>query len=1109
MRDRRQTMKDCLPMRNASFRAMAVSVLAMLSLLPGVLVVQPARAQAPKVVIDCLPPWETNNRFLESTKIKHPGLSLNGFDCDDNCDIGYGLKQILEKVYGSDTEREVQKVFKAIVEQATQKFEDVSSVGDIRNNSGRLQAKGFVALASYVLENNDYDPTLLEPALPSAAVAVKNFKTALLESKWKFKTNKRQDGVKWATSVMNVARSIDFYLALENAYKHYNIDEFNSETSTNILSNIQKLSLMNDYSHLINYLESIRDIFKVDGTILVSRYHAEPGNASLKMQLAIGYAALVWQNNVSLNNTPWDYNNTMANYINRSFPAMLAVSSGNRNRYWGYQSDDGKYFWAEGAYYLHLAISQVIPFLHVARINNLLKEQGYTQDPFKDTRILNPLDWLADISTPDGKIPPIDDGNKSNMYNTSVLRWASDYGDKDIGEKFAWIGNTASRSDLYPVEIAIPRIEKPMESPLSDVIGNTFENRKNNENGRQEIVVRRTTNNDKQHYIFLNGESGDAISRGEGHEQADQMQLLYYVDDSSYIMDSGYDTGELDYGVVSGFVFGDYENSTWNHYYDHNVMTVHTRNSLYLDGGVRAPVVSVFKRRRVSEHQNVNRIHRENVNKVDILSSSISLDGVNELGQIWYAGEYNRDVLFINDYIFPYLIDINAIKNVDSGNNYEMIYHVNSEDTNFSLYNDRSLEYVVWNNIYKTDQKTINPEKDTNKKLHLQPFFVERSLYKYFILPDKTREPYVADLSKGAGVNIKSLQLIHNGGFLTTVSFIHAFSAGNVLPFLFKAEKPIYQNELEWQYFTRHNTDTTTVDVLIVRSINDTVDNDIHFSIPDANSFYAYLPSDKEYGFTRIVKDDNNWKMNSDFNLNLKISIPRVAISGPLCIQKNQKGHYKSSPVIGGKPPYSYSWSYYRTCPNAGSDLLSPSLGPKCNAWNGIGTTKDVDFGGHNGENFQIRLTVTDSSSPVRSASSQQLEVQVHPSSSVGCPLDPDSVPEPDGKMNKMDPRVEQLFDSNFNEVKESIPEVYALRQNFPNPFNPATEILFDLPESVWVSLVVYDVLGREVARLVEGELQAGWHRARFDAGSLPSGVYLYRIQAGNFMDTGRMLLLK
>ena len=85
----------------------------------------------------------------------------------------------------------------------------------------------------------------------------------------------------------------------------------------------------------------------------------------------------------------------------------------------------------------------------------------------------------------------------------------------------------------------------------------------------------------------------------------------------------------------------------------------------------------------------------------------------------------------------------------------------------------------------------------------------------------------------------------------------------------------------------------------------------------------------------------------------------------------------------------------------------------------------------------------------------------------------------------------------------------YALRQNFPNPFNPSTEILFDLPEDAMVLLVVYDVLGREVARLVQEELPAGTHRVRFDAGNLPSGVYFYRIQAGDFHNTHRMTFLK
>ena len=75
-------------------------------------------------------------------------------------------------------------------------------------------------------------------------------------------------------------------------------------------------------------------------------------------------------------------------------------------------------------------------------------------------------------------------------------------------------------------------------------------------------------------------------------------------------------------------------------------------------------------------------------------------------------------------------------------------------------------------------------------------------------------------------------------------------------------------------------------------------------------------------------------------------------------------------------------------------------------------------------------------------------------------------------------------------------PKAVTLRGNYPNPFNPQTTIGFTLPSASDVRLVVYDALGREVARLVEGELGAGLHEARFDGGSLASGLYLYRLVA-------------
>jgi hypothetical protein len=91
----------------------------------------------------------------------------------------------------------------------------------------------------------------------------------------------------------------------------------------------------------------------------------------------------------------------------------------------------------------------------------------------------------------------------------------------------------------------------------------------------------------------------------------------------------------------------------------------------------------------------------------------------------------------------------------------------------------------------------------------------------------------------------------------------------------------------------------------------------------------------------------------------------------------------------------------------------------------------------------------------------------------------------------------------------EAVPERFALGANYPNPFNPTTVITYDLPEARAVTLTVYDVLGRRVARLDEGVRAAGRHRLRFDASRLSAGVYVYTLEAGDFRAARRMVLLK
>jgi hypothetical protein len=93
--------------------------------------------------------------------------------------------------------------------------------------------------------------------------------------------------------------------------------------------------------------------------------------------------------------------------------------------------------------------------------------------------------------------------------------------------------------------------------------------------------------------------------------------------------------------------------------------------------------------------------------------------------------------------------------------------------------------------------------------------------------------------------------------------------------------------------------------------------------------------------------------------------------------------------------------------------------------------------------------------------------------------------------------------------AEESIPTEFALGQNYPNPFNPSTNITFSLPKPSHVTLQVFTVLGEEVATLVDQELPAGRHEAAWDANSMNGGVYFYRLQAGSFVQTKKLILLK
>jgi len=94
------------------------------------------------------------------------------------------------------------------------------------------------------------------------------------------------------------------------------------------------------------------------------------------------------------------------------------------------------------------------------------------------------------------------------------------------------------------------------------------------------------------------------------------------------------------------------------------------------------------------------------------------------------------------------------------------------------------------------------------------------------------------------------------------------------------------------------------------------------------------------------------------------------------------------------------------------------------------------------------------------------------------------------------------------------LPTDYLLYQNFPNPFNPTTKIKFEIPgqarnDNLLVTLKVYDLLGREIATIINEEKPIGEYEVEFDAAGLPSGIYFYQLRSGNYTETKKMVLIR
>ncbi|OQA65443.1 MAG: hypothetical protein BWY38_02528 [Ignavibacteria bacterium ADurb.Bin266] len=111
--------------------------------------------------------------------------------------------------------------------------------------------------------------------------------------------------------------------------------------------------------------------------------------------------------------------------------------------------------------------------------------------------------------------------------------------------------------------------------------------------------------------------------------------------------------------------------------------------------------------------------------------------------------------------------------------------------------------------------------------------------------------------------------------------------------------------------------------------------------------------------------------------------------------------------------------------------------------------------------------------------------------------------------LSRLNEILQSRFGVNSGESEKIIPDEYSLEQNYPNPFNPTTTIRYDLPKDGVVQLEVFDIIGRKITTLVNTHQSAGRYEVNFDAGKLASGVYIYKLQSGQYISSKKMMLLK
>lgn len=897
-----------------SIKILKIGLLLIFILYCGRLIAQP-------INLTNLPANGPNTRFNQSDLFPNntfrPFLSIRGFDSQtlpNGNNFGYGLKQVLE-IHINSSNESVSSVVNALRDTASIAFTSLTGnlenkMNQINRNTRIIQAKAFVALSTLVLEQNGY-AALSQDSLDGFgkphSTAMAELKDALVippggmlmagdlvVSAAKNDTENAfaillgmadgLDPVHATRSLNNIARALDLYLAIENAYAHYGLSDgaLLTQSQRNGLfalfgRNIRALHRVNmlkvnDINTLLQPVNpsiinnialfvSVKIWANIAGLFLDDPLHKlQPGNWPFKIFLSTGYASLA-MNGTSLSQ--------YAGYFTDAYVSAGKQENSGRTNYWSYQTDNGNRFWAEGPHYLHFTLEDIIPFWHAVRGAKFWKNSNHAggilrtasldvSDPFHSGWFTSPLKWLADIATPDGKYPPLDDGNKRAMSRSSILRWTSGYGNSTVGQKFAAIneqaGSFGSAANLLLVELAIPRNQSAGSMPAYDIT---------NSDGQDQQLVLRRNSSSGMHYVLLNGERGRAITRGEGHEQPDQLQLLYYVGGTSYLMDSGYDKGGLS------------NNSTWNNYVYHNGMS-HMNgwnvNPPY-NGWQLSIIDPDFAIRKIMDNHPVHNLAHATGGNITELSGNMTIydyvdtgyiftDSISTLSQVKVFSLLNRSVLFIHDGGNPYLIDINRVIG------YRHLYPDIVNEHNY--FQDISNTYYIYKYRLKYHTNAVsNGIVTTDGKKWARFLFNDAEpLYIYSNFVEYDNQDVILGqqlVQEDQPATSQTIQLDHQGGrHLNSVSFIRTTPTSQTIP------TPVYaygsQNHQVWKW----EQDSNTLDVLIKRGGNSTGTITFAVSHDNATTGQVTLAAGKDHGFARLVRENGMWIIHSDYKLNIE-----------------------------------------------------------------------------------------------------------------------------------------------------------------------------------------------------------------------------------------------